>query len=58
MCSDKLNGSLVHNDDAIGKLNGAESVRDHNRRAAADKFLQRLMNIAFALKINLARRFV
>ena len=48
----------MHNDDAIGKLNRRQTVRYEDRRSPANELFKRLMDITFALQIDLTCRLV
>ena len=50
--------AVSHRDDAVGIDDGGEPVRDHEGRAAHEERIERALNVAFAFRIERARRFV
>src|SRR4029077_14355697 len=50
--------SFVEHQNAIRMLDGAEPMRNHQRRAAAEQAIERLANLQFRLGINARRSLI
>ena len=58
MCADLDDAAVFHGDDDVGVGDGAQAVRNDERRSAFEQGSQRGLDELFAFGVEIARRFV